>query len=198
MNPERTLVPAGDHGTSIPQAVSWIHQVDAVLEYGVFGSITLLLLSSLVFMGGRYDWGWLAWSQCVFVGSAALTTLFWLLRLFLRPELGLVLSWSLLLPAAGGLIGALQLIELPPRVLEVCSPGLASTLPLGRSNGREDGTWKPWNRLSLAPERTTEGLRHLALYGLTFFLVIQNVRTLRAIRRFLFIIFALGGTLAFF
>src|SRR5271169_4370534 len=96
-----TIRPAGPSNSGLARSASpappWLARFDAVLERGVIWSIGLLLFFSIVFMGGRYDWGWLAWTRFVLTSTLALATLLWLIRLALRPQLGLVFSWSLVL-----------------------------------------------------------------------------------------------------
>jgi O-antigen ligase len=176
----------------------WQSGLDVALELGVSWLIGLLLVSSVVFMGGRYDWGWLAWAEPAFAGIVTLATLLWLIRLALRPQLGVVFSWSLVLLAGGALIGCLQLVALPKWLLLFCSPGLPANLPLWFDDGSGPGTLGSWTCASLVPHRTADALRYFALYCLTFLLVIQNVRTLNSVRRFLQVISVLGiGTALF-
>ncbi|GEM_PF-3779500 len=190
-----STIPASVTDTGSGRWNSWI---DMTLEGAVSWLLALLLFSAIAFMGGRYDWGWLAWSELVFVSTVTLATSLWLLRLALRPQLGFVFSWSLVLLATGGLIGILQLIALPQWVLGLCSPGLPSTLPLWWDDGAGSATLGAWTCASLVPYRTAESLRYFVLYCLTFLLVIQNVRTLTSVRRLLLVIFVLGIITALF
>jgi O-antigen ligase/tetratricopeptide (TPR) repeat protein len=172
--------------------------LDAALERGVTWILGLLLCFSITFMGGRYDWGWLAWGEFVFVGTATLATALWLVRLAIRPQLGFVFSWSLILLAAGGIIGILQLSALPHWLLRLCSPGLPSILSLWCDDGAGGSTLGAWTCLSVVPSRTAESLRYYALYCLTFFLVLQNIRTLTSIKRFLQAIYFVAFATALF
>ena len=176
----------------------WTSRIDSGLECGVSWILVLLLFFSIAFMGGRYDWGWLAWGEFVFVSTATLATALWLVRLAICPQLGFVFSWSLVLLAAGGIIGILQLSALPHWLLRLCSPGLPSILSLWCGEGADGNTLGAWTCPSLVPNRTLESLRYFALYCLTFFLVLQNVRTLTSIKWFLQAIYFLAFATALF
>jgi hypothetical protein len=176
----------------------WTSWLDAALERGVSWLLALLLFFSIAFMGGRYDWGWLAWGELVFVSTATLATALWLVRLAIRPQLGLVFSWSLVLLAAGGIIGILQLSALPQWLLRLCSPGLSSILSLWCDDGAGGSTLGVWSCPSLVPNRTAESLRYYALYCLTFLLVLQNIRTLTSIKWLLVAIYFLAIATALF
>src|SRR6516162_7124668 len=82
--------------TSLPSSTDsrtgWTSCIDSGLERGVSWLLALLLFFSIAFMGGRYDWGWLAWGELVFVSIATLATALWLVRLAIRPQLGLILA----------------------------------------------------------------------------------------------------------
>jgi O-antigen ligase/tetratricopeptide (TPR) repeat protein len=189
--------------TSLPSITDsemgrWTSWIDAALERGVSWLLALLLFFSIAFMGGRYDWGWLAWGELVFVGTATLATALWLVRLAIRPQLGLVFSWSLILLTAGGVIGILQLSALPQSLLRLCSPGLPSVLSLWCNDGAGGNTLGVWTCPSLVPNRTAESLRYYAIYCLTFLLVIQNIRTLTSIKWFLLAIYFLAIATALF
>src|SRR6516164_6442971 len=176
----------------------WTSRIDSGLECGVSWILVLLLFFSIAFMGGRYDWGWLAWSELVFVSTATLATALWLVRLAIRPQLGLVFSWAVLLLAAGGIIGILQLSALPQWLVRLCSPGLPSILSLWCDDGSGGSTLGAWTCTSLVPTRTAESLRYYALYCLTFLLVIQNVRTLTSVKWFFLAIYFLAIATALF
>jgi O-antigen ligase len=176
----------------------WASRMDTALERGIRWLIAVLLFFAIAFMGGRYDWGWLAWGEMVFAGTVALATALWLIRLAIRPQLGLVFSWSLVILAAGGLIGILQLCTLPRWLLHLCSPGMPSVLPLWCDGASGDSTFGVWSCTSLVPSRTEESLRYYALYCFTFFLVIQNVRELTSVKWFLLAIYFLAIATAVF
>src|SRR6516162_4310039 len=188
--------------TSLPSSTDsrtgWTSCIDSGLERGVSWILVLLLFFSIAFMGGRYDWGWLAWGEFVFVSTATLATALWLVRLAICPQLGFAFSWSLVLLAAGGIIGILQLSALPHWLLRLCSPGLPSILSLWCGEGADGNTLGAWTCPSLVPNRTLESLRYFALYCLTFFLVLQNVRTLTSIKWFLQAIYFLAFATALF
>lgn len=172
--------------------------LDGAFEKGICYVLAVLLLLSIAFMGGRYDWSWLGWSEAVFAGTIGLATVLWLIRLSLRPQLGIVFSWCLVLPLGGVLIGLLQLADLPGWALQFCSPGISSSLPLWYDDGTSAATMGTWSCLSLAPYCTTEAVRYWTLYCLTFFLVIQNIRTFTSVQRLLQIFVFLGVGTAFF
>ena len=172
--------------------------IDRGFQRAIEWALSLQLTLGLVFMGVRYDWGWLAWGELALVGATGLATVLWLARLWFNRQLGLVLDWSYLLLGLGGLLVLLQLAHLPGTVLQLLSPGLGEHLPLWGAGPSDGSGWGPWRQASLAPYKTVVALRFYGLYLLTFFLVVQNVRSVEQVKRLLIAICLIGTATALF
>ena len=147
--------------------LEWIlqHAVDAGLAGALFGTPLLL--------GGRCALGrvWLA-------GCCALAALAWcgLQLVHRRPRLNLCGAEVLL--AAGGLLIALQLIQLPPQWLHSLSPRLEQLLPLWN-----DADLGRWQTISVWPESTRVGCVVYLCYAVFFLVMLQRLQDIDDIER---------------
>lgn len=147
-----------------------------LVDFGLAGAIFLVPL----LMGGRHAIGQLAltvlsvtaaWSWTVrqsFLGDGRF-----------RPTTALPI---LLLGAA--LVG-MQIVALPPWLLERLSPRAAEILPLWNASGGTPGTMGRWSCISFTPAETLGGLVIFLNYAMLFLVAVQRVKHVEDIERLL-------------
>lgn len=146
--------------------VQWLGQIiDAMLA--------LSIIAAPLFMGGRGPIG-----RCVFVGLVCAAAIAWFTRsCFLRQAKWRWsgVEWLILL---GGTLIVLQLIPLPPSLLQKVSPAIGQLLPLWQGDSSTPGTLGTWSTISLTPEDTRGGLATYLAYALLFLVLVQRLETI--------------------
>jgi tetratricopeptide (TPR) repeat protein/O-antigen ligase len=138
-----------------------------VVDLGLCGVIFV----APYFFGGRHDLG-----RLVLVSIVAVTAIAY----FARQTMLATAGWPrtvlhvLFLAAAGLLI--LQIVPLPPWLVDRLSPHTAELLPLWSSGNGDPSTFGAWRTVSLYPHETTKALAMLAAYGLLFAVVAGRIQ----------------------
>lgn len=147
----------------------------SLVDAGIAG---VLILVPFV-MGGRTPAG-----QLAFVALVLATTLFWTLHQVLghgdRTWRSTLAFWPML--AALGLV-LLQLVPLPPALLEKLSPHVYQILPLWNAPTPDHATLGIWNTISLTPDTTRLSFGLLLCGVLLFAVTVQRVRCVADVER---------------
>lgn len=144
--------------------------VDAVLAAAVF-AIPLAL-------GGRTGLG-----QLTVVCVALAAAIAWCVRQACRAEADWLHSPASALVVLTLLLLVLQVVPLPPPVVEALSPQIGELLPLWSSNA--GAGFNQWRTLSLAPSGTQNALILVFSCGLLLLVFLQRVRSVRDVERLL-------------
>lgn len=138
--------------------------------------ILFVLFIAPLFLGGRHPLG-----RLIFVSSVFLLATFWSLENWRARETSMTLSRVFLIPLFGIAICVLQLIQLPPKILQLASPRLNEFFP-GFANPQTESTW---TTISLSPVDSRESLCVYLAYVLLFFVIVQRMRTKNDVHRLL-------------
>ena len=137
----------------------------------VDAGLAAVIFTVPLLMGGRVALG-----QFVLVALALWVAVCWCLRQCLATRGQWIRSPAgPLLAAALALVG-LQLVPLPPAVLNAISPHLYESLPLWTPETDAPATLGVWTTLSLTPDATRTGFVVLAAFGLLLLSTVQRVR----------------------
>ncbi len=151
------------------------HWTIKLVDLGFLGLICVLPFV----MGGRQAPG-----LVLLAALSAYTACAWSLAQFLRPQGDWIRSRTyLFLAAAIGLL-VLQLVNLPPAVLNQISPHIAEVLPLWSAGNDQPIHIGTWTQISLTPHETFEGLIVLLSYALIFVVAMQRIRRLDDVQKF--------------
>lgn len=137
-----------------------------------------------------------AWSEEVVIFVSGLIAVLFCCKLVFCRHQGIVKTWAYVPVVIFILITALQLVPLPKAIVSIISPNTAAlrTEFLGDIPGSD--SYLKWMPLSLYPAATKHGLR-LALSIAAIFVVVINVfRKPEQIKRLLWGISLIGGTVA--
>lgn len=142
-----------------------IQMLNRFVDFGI-GSV--LMIAPLV-MAGRFAPGRLLLAILV-----SFTAISWFLTRVLDKHEDKAWFWTGIEWIAGSaiLLVVMQVIPWSPQTLEMLSPAVSELLPLHGNAAFSDG----WNRVSLAPHATRNGLAMAMIYVLFFFVVLQRVR----------------------
>lgn len=159
-----------------PLAAALLHVTDAGLAAVIF--------FAPLFMGGRHPLG-----RLVLVSIIGATAMAWFARQCFVARAGWNRSPAQWLIVAALALVVLQILPLPESLVRILSPYQAANLPLWHSGsesaGESAGRLGVWNRVSLAPAETRNGLLMLTAYGLLFVVVLQRLRQLADLERLL-------------
>ena len=159
------------------------------VDAGLVGTLFLVPLA----MGGRSAIGQSALAILTFWTAAC-----WCLRCLLTARPDWWWSWAEpVVLAAVGLV-VLQIVPLPPNVVQFLSPHLYERLPLWAPGGEPAARLGVWNTLSLTPAATRSSLVVLASYGLLFLVALQRIRKIQDVERILKWIAVAGSAMAAF
>ena len=154
---------AGD--ASLPRVAVW-------LDAAVDGGVALTIFVAPFFLGGRAGIG-----RLLYVTLAMVTLACWLLRSSFGSGTRYRwtgLEWCL---AAAALLVIFQAIPLPPHALQVLAPRQAEVLPYFSPHATSEPVLGSWNRLSLYPRATLQGLGVLLSHGALFIVLIHRLRS---------------------
>ncbi len=141
------------------------------------GLMAVIFVVPLI-LGGR-----IALGQLALVALAVWVAVCWCLRQCLASEAAWVRSpTEPLLFAALALVG-LQLVELPPAVLDLLSSNVYERLPLWAPDSDASATLGLWTTLSLTPAATRDALIVLLAFVLICLTVVQRVRKVEDVER---------------
>ncbi len=156
------------------------HRVALWLQHATDAGLAAVIFVVPLLLGGR-----IALGQLALVALAVWVALCWCLRQCLVSAAGWIRTPAEpLLLATLALVG-LQLVELPPSVLNVLSPNVHERLPLWAADSTGSAVLGSWNTLSLTPAATREALILLSAFGLICLTVIQRVREIEDVERLL-------------
>lgn len=145
-----------------------------LVDAGLLGVIFVAPL----FMGGRGDIGRLAYLSLV-----CFTALCWSVRQCL-PGVARWrwsgLEWVLI---AGVLLVVLQLVPLPPDVLNAVSPRVSALLPLWSPQAPPETQLGVWNQSTLSPQATRGGLVTFVAHALLFLVLVQRIKDVHDVKR---------------
>ena len=157
---------------------------DTGLSRLLLNLVDLCLLGILfvvpLFLGGRHPVGCL-----VFVVIVALMSMAWFLRqcllrqAFWRSSAG---QWIFLGTAC---LLILQLFPLSKEWIVGLSPDTPTLLPLWSPTEEMQAQLGVWDRISMYPQMTLQGLAMLMAYGLTFLITVQRINSIRDVQKVL-------------
>jgi len=145
-----------------------------VVDGGLAGCIFVVPM----IMGGRQALG-----RLTLAALAVAVALAWTLRQCLRAELTWRRSVAAWLLAAGVLLLIVQLVPLPPAILEYVAPHTSEILPLWNANADSPAQLGVWSRVSLTPAATQSALVIFIAYGLVFLVTVQRIQVLEDVER---------------
>ncbi|MCL4203698.1 MAG: O-antigen ligase family protein [Pirellulaceae bacterium] len=154
----------------------------ALLWMTDLGLAAVIFVAPLV-MGGRYEVGRLVYVACVSLAAIAFAGRLCVLR---NARWRLTGAEGLLI--AGLVLVVLQLVPLPPMVVNTVSPEINRLLPIWTSGQAADTTslgFASWNRLSLTPQATQGGLVTFLAHAMLFLVVVQRIRDRADVERLL-------------
>ncbi len=131
-------------------------------------------------MGGRTAFG-----QLVLVSLTLWIALCWCLHQFLDGQATWVRSPMTLLLVAALALGGLQLVTLPPSLIETLSPHLYEILPAWAPGADNTAALGVWETLSLTPVATAGSLVLLLAFSLLLLTTVQRVRRIEDVERLL-------------
>jgi tetratricopeptide (TPR) repeat protein len=162
------------------------------LSRGAEFSLMLVVLVPALAFGGREAYGQLILAVLVLTAVTLCTT-----RLLLGNRFQIV--WrkpEVLVPLAAVTLIFLSSTPLPPRFIQLVSPGISRLLPEWAAGSFEEIGLKPWGYTSVAPGISREGLFLFVLYVLIFWTTLHTATTLEGVRRLLKAFFLTGVTVA--
>jgi len=178
MNPEKEDDLAGRAKIDRGRTARPGHRAADVLLWLVDLGLLAVILAVPFFMGGRQPLG-----QLVLVALAVGIAVCWCLRQSLAPKASWCRSpvdWLLL---AGPILVGLQLVALPPWLLERLSPQVYETLSLWAPQDEPAASPGVWNTLSLTPAATRRSFVLLSALVLVLAVALQRVRRLEDVER---------------
>lgn len=140
--------------------------------------LAILFLAPLL-MGGRHPAGRLGYAALI-----SLALIVWTIRQALDPKPRIRRSGAEWLILLGLAILIIQLAHLPDSWLLKLSPNLPQLLPIW-FDGDAGSAWNSWSQLSLYPNATRGALVMYVAYAVLFLLVVQRIKSLQDIERFL-------------
>lgn len=155
-------------------------QLCRVLLGSVDAGLAAMIILVPLLLGGR-----IAWGQLVLVALALWIAICWCLRQCLVSQATWVRSGATLLLTAALTLAGLQLVALPPWLLETVSPQLRETLPLWTQNADSSATLGIWTTSSLTPTATRDAFILLLAFGLLLLTTLQRVRKVEDVERLL-------------
>jgi len=151
---------------------------DRLLLRAVDAGLIASLFAVPLVMGGR-----IAWGQLVLVVFSLWVGVCWCARQCLRRQAGWVRTPAgVLILAALGLVG-LQLVCLPPSLLDVFSPRLHEALWLWAPDAQAAGPLGAWSTVSMTPAATRDALVLLLAFALLFLTTAQRVQAVEDAQR---------------
>ena len=139
--------------------------------------ILLILFIAPLFLGGRHPLG-----RLVFVCAVFLLALIWSVSSWRDKESKLVVSSAFLLPFLGVVICVVQLINLPPALLDWLSPYLKTMFSVDLIETNRNLV--NWTTISISPVDTRESLCVYLAYVVLFFVIAQRIQTKADVYRF--------------
>ncbi len=131
-------------------------------------------------MGGRTASG-----QLVLVCLTLWIAVCWCLHQFLAGQATWIRSPISLLLVAVLALGGLQLVALPPSLLETLSPHMNEVLPAWTAGAEDTATLGAWTTLSFTPSATQTTLILVLAFGLLLMTTVQRVRRIEDVERLL-------------
>lgn len=171
------------HRSSRQHAVQEEYSLSALGRRSVDFSLIGLLFVAPLFMGGRNVVG-----EFVYVGFAGLLAIgctFWLATTHHHSWRKTRVEW---LWVAGICLLALQLFPMSAKWLEKFSPGYSQLLPLWTESRAPWFQFGDWQTLSVTPVATQENLAIFLAYAVIFFAVVQRIRDVHDVHRWLRIV----------
>ena len=147
-----------------------------LVDFGLAGAIFLVPL----LMGGRHAIGQLALTLLGVTAACA-----WTLRQNLRADARWRSTALLPLLLLGAGVVGLQVVALPPWLLEKIVPRAAEILPLWNAELTTPGAMGRWSSISFMPAETLGGLVIFLDYALLFLVAVQRIRHVEDIERLL-------------
>jgi O-antigen ligase/tetratricopeptide (TPR) repeat protein len=174
------------HGTT-PEGVSRTHdrpsghrQASRLLLGFVDAGLVAVIFVVPFVLGGRTAFG-----QLVLVCLALWIAVCWCLRQALARQVTWVRSPITLLLVGALFLGGLQLVTLPPSLVEKLSPHLYETLPAWAPTADDTTALGLWTTLSLAPTDTQSSFVLLLAFSLLLLTTVQRVRGIEDVERLL-------------
>jgi len=155
-------------------------QASRLLLGAIDGALAGSIFVVPMLLGGRHPLG-----QLVLVGLAVFAALAWAVRQTLAREslwhrsIG---EWLLL---GGAAVVAVQLIPLPPALLDRLAPSLSQIAPLWHPSTDASIRLGTWRQISLTPAATQGALVLFLAYGLLFLVTVQRLRSVDDVERLL-------------
>ncbi|MHB8956211.1 MAG: O-antigen ligase family protein [Pirellulaceae bacterium] len=157
-----------------------VEPFDAGLLRVVDAGLAGLIFVAPLLMAGRHPIG-----RLVFIGLTCLVTIAWAVRQCLQRRPSWTWSrveWLLL---AGLAVVCLQLVPLPPSLVDRLSPSIGQLLPLWTAQADPASGFGVWSTISLSPMETRGGLVTYLAGVLLFLVVVQRIQTIDDIERLL-------------
>ena len=174
------------HGT-IPERVPRTHdrpsgprQASRLLLGVVDAGLVAVIFVVPFILGGRTAFG-----QLVLVCLTLWIAVCWCLRQSIARQATWVRSGITLLLVGALFLGGLQLVTLPPSLVEKLSPHLYETLPAWAPSADDTTTLGLWTTLSLAPTDTQSSFVLLLAFSLLLLTTVQRVRGIEDVERLL-------------
>ncbi|HUT91370.1 MAG TPA: O-antigen ligase family protein [Thermoguttaceae bacterium] len=147
-----------------------------IVDIGLAGCIFVVPM----LLGGRHALGRLA-----LVALAVAVALAWSVRQCLCAQGAWRRSSAQWLLLAGVIVLAVQLVPLPPSVMDRLAPHTSEILPLWSSGGDSPASMGVWSQVSLTPAATRAALVTFLAYALLFLVTVQRIEGLEDVERLL-------------
>jgi len=147
-----------------------------IVDVGLAASIFVVPM----IMGGRQALG-----RFALTAISVAVALAWTMRQSLRGEVTWRRSPAEWLLLAGVVLLTLQLVPLPPAVLNCLAPHTSEILPLWSPDVDSSAALGVWPQVSLTPAATRAALVMFMAYGLLFWVTVQRIQRLEDVERIL-------------